>query len=223
MVPLDYLAQALAIDDLLAMPPAELAAAVFLDPSLLDDPAVRVRHEGLLNRSSVCSYCGVGCPYTVEKDKRGQDKIPPMSPLGLCVKGKTSLFTGSDKERVKRLAHRGIADDRIRVPMLRGHDGKMKEVSWDEALDRAAWLFLHAREWVASAIGFWATSRLAFPARARVGRAGRLRHLWQRPENGRSDLDGQPLQTGFQAAHYWRELRTLPDQRWRCPPVELWQ
>jgi anaerobic selenocysteine-containing dehydrogenase/Fe-S cluster biogenesis protein NfuA len=43
---------------------------------------------------------------------------------------------------------RGLEDDRIRVPMLRGHDGKMKEVSWDEALDRAAWLFLHAREWV---------------------------------------------------------------------------
>ena len=32
--------------------------------------------------------------------------------------------------------------------MIRGHDGKMKEVSWEEALDRAAWLFLHAREWV---------------------------------------------------------------------------
>ena len=32
--------------------------------------------------------------------------------------------------------------------MIRGHDGRMREVSWDEALDRAAWLFLHAREWV---------------------------------------------------------------------------
>jgi assimilatory nitrate reductase catalytic subunit len=32
--------------------------------------------------------------------------------------------------------------------MIRGYHGKMHEVSWDEALDCAAWLFLHAREWV---------------------------------------------------------------------------
>lgn len=98
--------------------------------------------------SSVCSYCGVGCPYAVEKDRRGVDRVVPLSDLGLCVKGKTSLLTGGDTQRAERLAARGLPDDRIRAPMIRGHDGRMKVVSWDEALDRAAWLFLHAREWV---------------------------------------------------------------------------
>lgn len=130
------------------MDASDLVLAVSGNPRLLDDPAVRERHESLLNRSSVCSYCGVGCPYSVETDHRGEDRVVPMSPLGLCVKGKTSLFTGGDEERAKRMKRRGLEDDRIRVPMIRGHDGKMKEVSWDEALDRAAWLFLHAREWV---------------------------------------------------------------------------
>jgi anaerobic selenocysteine-containing dehydrogenase len=32
--------------------------------------------------------------------------------------------------------------------MIRGHDGGWREVPWEQALDRAAWLFLHVREWV---------------------------------------------------------------------------
>jgi predicted molibdopterin-dependent oxidoreductase YjgC len=134
--------------DLLSLSPVDFLTAVRDDPSLRDQPGVSAREAALLDRSSVCSYCGVGCPYTVEADARGVDQVEPLSDLGLCVKGKTSLMTGSDSERVTRLARRGIADDRIRAPMIRGHDGKMHEVSWDEALDRAAWLFLHAREWV---------------------------------------------------------------------------
>ena len=135
-------------DRLLALPPDAFVAAVGDDPALRDDPAIAARHDAIRNRSSVCSYCGVGCPYTVEADQRGEEKVLPLSPLGLCVKGKTSLMTGGDAERTKRMKRRGLADDRIRQPMIRGHDGKMKAVSWDEALDRAAWLFLHAREWV---------------------------------------------------------------------------
>jgi ferredoxin-nitrate reductase len=118
------------------------------DPALRAHPHSRARHAALTSRASVCSYCGVGCSYTVQIDEKGVDRLTPLSPLGLCVKGKTSLLTGGDAERRDRLARRGIPDDRIRVPMLRGHDGRMHEVSWDEALDRAAWLFLHAREWV---------------------------------------------------------------------------
>ena len=133
-----------------AVTPQQLVAAVAADPGLLNDPQTRERHRKLLERSSVCSYCGVGCPYTVEDDARGNPRVSALSPLGLCVKGKTSLLTGGDKERAQRLAKRGLPDDRIRAPMLRGHDGAMHEVSWDEALDRAAWLFLHAREWVGS-------------------------------------------------------------------------
>ncbi len=131
-----------------ALPAADLVQAVADEPSLLDDDRVGRRHAALLNRASVCSYCGVGCPYTVEPDPRGRERVVPLSDLGLCVKGKTSLMTGADDERRTRLAARRLADDRIRAPMIRGHDGQMKVVSWDEALDRAAWLFLHAREWV---------------------------------------------------------------------------
>src|SRR5262245_2150699 len=119
-----------------------------IDPALRADPAARKWHAQLTARSSVCSYCGVGCSYTVQTDTNGIDQVSPLSPLGLCVKGQTSLLTGGDSERRDRLARRRMPDDRIRVPMMRGHDGRMHEVSWEEALDRAAWLFLHAREWV---------------------------------------------------------------------------
>jgi anaerobic selenocysteine-containing dehydrogenase len=128
--------------------PEQFVATVAANPALREDTRLRERHDSLLNHSSVCSYCGVGCPYTVEDDARGIPRVEPLSPLGLCVKGQTSLLTGGDRERAERLAKRGLADDRIRVPMIRGFDGKMRQVSWDEALDRAAWLFLHAREWV---------------------------------------------------------------------------
>lgn len=147
-MPADTIRPSVTINDAVQMPASDLIDAVAQSPGLLDDSDVLARHEALLNRSSVCSYCGVGCPYSVEPDAKGVDRVVPMSPLGLCVKGKTSLMTGSDDERVKRMARRGLEDDRIRAPMIRGHDGNMKEVSWDEALDRAAWLFLHAREWV---------------------------------------------------------------------------
>ncbi|WP_417515283.1 molybdopterin-dependent oxidoreductase [Minwuia sp.] len=144
----DSLRSTVSAADALQLPASEMVEAIAANPDLSSDEAVRARHKALQDRSSVCSYCGVGCPYSVEPDAKGVDRVVPMSPLGLCVKGKTSLMTGSDGERVKRMARRGLADDRIRAPMIRGHDGKMKEVSWDEALDRAAWLFLHAREWV---------------------------------------------------------------------------
>ena len=148
MARLDVASGGQTVAAVLGLEPAEFVAAVGADERLRSDAQVQERHDALLARSSVCSYCGVGCPYTVEPDSQGNDKVHPLSPLGLCVKGKTSLLTGSDRERPRRLARRGIADDRIRVPMIRGHDGRMKEVSWDEALDRAAWLFLHVREWV---------------------------------------------------------------------------
>jgi anaerobic selenocysteine-containing dehydrogenase/Fe-S cluster biogenesis protein NfuA len=118
------------------------------DPEARQSPAARRLHRALLDNASVCSFCGVGCPYSVVPDAKGRHRIVPLSPLGLCVKGETSLQTGGDAERVKRLKRRGLPDDRIRTPMIRDHDGGMKPVSWDEALDRAAWLFLHTREWV---------------------------------------------------------------------------
>jgi anaerobic selenocysteine-containing dehydrogenase/Fe-S cluster biogenesis protein NfuA len=118
------------------------------EPDLQSDPALQQLHTALVTHASVCSFCGVGCPYTMVQGANGKAKLLPLSQLGLCVKGETSLLTGGDQQRVAKLQHRNKPDDRIRTPMIRGHDGNMHPVSWDEALDRAAWLFLHAREWV---------------------------------------------------------------------------
>ncbi|MCB9743828.1 MAG: molybdopterin-dependent oxidoreductase [Alphaproteobacteria bacterium] len=137
-----------AISDASGLSPAAFLARWRQDPTLAEEPAARARHAALTARASVCSYCGVGCPYTVVPDARGRDQVEPLSELGLCVKGQTSLLTGGHTQRAERLARRGLPDDRLREPMIRGHDGRMKVVSWDEALDRAAWLFLHTREWV---------------------------------------------------------------------------
>ncbi|MCB9745993.1 MAG: molybdopterin-dependent oxidoreductase [Alphaproteobacteria bacterium] len=144
---------AVAQEDPVAPRWAELEPAAFMalwheEPSLAQDPAAAAHHAALAARASVCSYCGVGCPYTVTTDARGREQVEPLSGLGLCVKGQTSLLTGGHTQRAERLARRGLRDDRLRHPMIRGHDGRMKVVSWEEALDRAAWLFLHTREWV---------------------------------------------------------------------------
>ncbi|MCB0184187.1 MAG: molybdopterin-dependent oxidoreductase, partial [Caldilineaceae bacterium] len=118
------------------------------NPALQRDPELYQLHESLTAHASVCSYCGVGCPYAVVTAPNGNQKVTPLSDLGLCVKGETSLLTGGDPVRDQKLARRGRPSDRIRVPMIRSHDGNWREVSWEEALDRAAWLFLHVREWV---------------------------------------------------------------------------
>ncbi|MEZ4866013.1 MAG: molybdopterin-dependent oxidoreductase [Caldilineaceae bacterium] len=118
------------------------------NPDLQHDPELQQLHESLTAHASVCSYCGVGCPYAVVTASNGNQKVTPLSDLGLCVKGETSLLTGGDPIRDQKLARRGRPSDRIRVPMIRRHDGNWRDVSWEEALDRAAWLFLHVREWV---------------------------------------------------------------------------
>ena len=118
------------------------------DPKMQQDPTMQQLHRSLVERASVCSFCGVGCSYAVVRDTRQQKKLVPLSHLGLCVKGSTSLMTGGDAEREERLQRRGQKGDRIRSPMIRKPDGTWQEVSWEEALDRAAWLFLHVREWI---------------------------------------------------------------------------
>ncbi len=118
------------------------------DPQMQADPSLQELHRSLVEQASVCSFCGVGCPYAVVRDAQDRKKLVPLSRLGLCVKGKTSLMTGGDAERQQRLEKRHQKGDRIRSPMIRKYDGTWQEVSWEQALDRAAWLFLHVREWV---------------------------------------------------------------------------
>ncbi|MGB7414053.1 MAG: molybdopterin-dependent oxidoreductase, partial [Thermosynechococcaceae cyanobacterium] len=127
---------------------AQFVQAYSADPTLQANPLVQQLHQSLVEQASVCSFCGVGCPYAVVQDTHQHKKLVPLSNLGLCVKGATSLMTGGDAERDQRLQRRGQKGDRIRSPMIRKHDGTWQEVSWAQALDLAAWLFLHVREWV---------------------------------------------------------------------------
>ena len=80
---------------------------------------------------TTCPYCGVGCGITVavREDDRlavmADDAPANQSSLGmLCVKGR--FGTG--------FVH---ARDRVVHPMVK-HDGRWREVSWDEALEAAA-------------------------------------------------------------------------------------
>ena len=196
------------------MSPADVVREIASHPRLLDDPAVRARHQAITASASVCSYCGVGCPYTVQPDAQGQPDVVPLSPLGLCVKGRTSLLTGGDAQRARRLRSRGIADDRIRSPMIRGHDGKMKAVSWDEALDRAAWLFLHAREWVGpEAVAIYGNGQKTMEA---IWMAGLYKLVFKLPTLGANSEHclasagaAHEMNFGNEASFTWREFDEL--------------
>ena len=78
---------------------------------------------------SICPYCGVGC--SVDILTKGESVVGiqpamdgPANEGNLCVKGQFGW---------EWIQH----PDRLRNPMVR-KDGKLVEVSWEEALDRAA-------------------------------------------------------------------------------------
>jgi predicted molibdopterin-dependent oxidoreductase YjgC len=86
---------------------------------------------------STCNFCGVGCQLDLNVDEEANDghgrvvKVtsPPTGTTtndgNLCVKGRFAYDFIHHEERLK-------------VPLIRGADGKMHEASWDEALHAAA-------------------------------------------------------------------------------------
>ncbi len=79
---------------------------------------------------TICAYCGVGC--SVDVLTKGEKLVGihpamdgPANQGALCVKGQFAFDF---------VQHR----DRLRTPLVRGADGKLRPASWDEALDRAA-------------------------------------------------------------------------------------
>jgi formate dehydrogenase alpha subunit len=78
---------------------------------------------------TTCPYCGVGCQIELLVQDGGIVRVEgvegrPPNDGRLCVKGRFGFdFVHSP--------------DRLRVPLVRV-DGKLREASWDEALDRAA-------------------------------------------------------------------------------------
>jgi formate dehydrogenase major subunit len=98
---------------------------------------------------TLCPYCGVGCQTTVHvaKDKNGDDKIlyvdgrdGPANNSRLCVKGRFGFDYIHHADRLtKPLIRRdGVAKD-ANIQIKRDEVAKyFREVTWEEALDRAA-------------------------------------------------------------------------------------
>ena len=85
---------------------------------------------------TICPYCGVGCSVDVmTKGERVVGVQPamdgPANEGALCVKGQFAFDFVHHHERLVK-------------PWVRGEDGRLREASWDEALDRAAQGFLKA-------------------------------------------------------------------------------
>jgi formate dehydrogenase major subunit len=98
---------------------------------------------------TICPYCSCGCGiYLVVKDGRiiGQEpwKEHPINEGANCPKGKNAYeFLYSE--------------DRLKVPLIR-KKGKLKEASWDEALDLVASKFKEATPETFGALGSGKTS-----------------------------------------------------------------
>ncbi len=87
---------------------------------------------------TICPYCGVGC--SVDLLSVGDQLVGvrpamdgPANEGALCVKGQFAYDF---------VQH----EDRLKHPLVRGEDGKLRQASWDEALDRAAQGFLDAEK-----------------------------------------------------------------------------
>ncbi len=85
---------------------------------------------------TICPYCGVGCSVDVmTKGDRVVGVQPamdgPANEGALCVKGQFAFDFVHHHERLV-------------TPYVRGEDGRLREASWEEALDRAAQGFLTA-------------------------------------------------------------------------------
>ncbi|NAS10554.1 nitrate reductase [Poritiphilus flavus] len=87
------------------------------------------------SHNTICSYCGVGCGITVNKDSKGVlsvegDKTYPVNRGMLCSKGKNLNYVAQD------------TSDRILFPQMRwSRNHPLQKVGWDTALKRAAAVF----------------------------------------------------------------------------------
>ena len=81
---------------------------------------------------STCNFCGVGCQIDINVDREANRIVKITSPPpgttvndgNLCVKGRFA----------NDFVHH---PDRLTTPLVREADGRLREASWDEALDRA--------------------------------------------------------------------------------------
>lgn len=84
---------------------------------------------------TTCSYCGVGCGIIVKKDPNGLisvegDKDHPVNKGMLCSKGMNLHYVAND------------TTDRLLYPEMRWNKSyPLEQVTWDDALERAASVF----------------------------------------------------------------------------------
>ena len=105
---------------------------------------------------STCSYCGVGCGVSIQKnDTTGNieltgDESHPASKGMLCSKGMNLHYTVMDK------------GDRLLYPEMRWNRSQpMKRVSWDTALDRASAVFKTLiKNYGPDSVGFYVSGQL---------------------------------------------------------------
>ena len=90
----------------------------------------------MLNKfNSTCSYCGVGCGVSVSKDRDGHLDLTgnenyPSNQGRLCSKGMNLHHVVQDQS------------DRLLKPQMRmARNHPMKDVSWDQAIERSAAVF----------------------------------------------------------------------------------
>jgi formate dehydrogenase major subunit len=94
----------------------------------LSETEARMRQSRIRRTKTVCTYCGVGCSFTVWTKDRHILKIEPLegptNGISTCIKGKFGWdFVNSP--------------DRLTKPLVRD-GGTFREASWDEALDIVA-------------------------------------------------------------------------------------
>ncbi len=85
----------------------------------------RMRESRIRRTKTVCTYCGVGCSFTMWTKDRHILKVEPQegpaNGISTCVKGKFGWDFVNSKER-------------LTSPLIR-ENGKFRKASWDEALD----------------------------------------------------------------------------------------
>jgi formate dehydrogenase major subunit len=94
----------------------------------LSEAESHMREKRVRRTKTVCTYCGVGCSFSVWTKDRHILKVEPLegptNGISTCIKGKFGWdFVNSP--------------DRLTSPLIR-ENGEFREASWDEALDLVA-------------------------------------------------------------------------------------
>jgi NADH-quinone oxidoreductase subunit G len=179
--------------------------------------STQYRFEGrpweIQNVPSVCGLCPVGCNIAATTREGKVKRIlsrnhPDVDEGWLCDKG--------------RFAYPHLyARDRIRDPLLRVRRRGYEEISWDDALDRAAELLRKADGRIVTALSGSETVEIAY-ALGKLMRSGLGAHTAMLPEETSDALD--PFRLPLSAIRDAEIVVVLGDEAVseRAPIMDLW-